>query len=165
MGCIHLCFLLVLFVVSVNSISINKADVHPPPGVPNLNITGFSWAENLFFDGQGNLFVSDLNTGILWKVFYNDTSSTYEKAPFSQFDKVAGLTLVKTDHDVTIFAATTLNSNATLVALNPNATTGTPVIVAELANMGNGLSVWAPHGEATFFVALSYDYIANQSVG
>jgi hypothetical protein len=32
--------------------------------LPMLNISGFSWAENLAFDGHGNLFVSDATTGM-----------------------------------------------------------------------------------------------------
>lgn len=35
--------------------------------LPLLNFEGFSWAENLAFDGLGNLFVTDAVRGELWR--------------------------------------------------------------------------------------------------
>jgi len=45
---------------------------------PLLNISGFSWAENLIFDGAGSLFVSDFTTGILHKIYFDDSSDSYQ---------------------------------------------------------------------------------------
>jgi hypothetical protein len=36
--------------------------------LPNLVISGFSWAENLVFDGYGSLFVCDSVRGEIWKI-------------------------------------------------------------------------------------------------
>lgn len=38
--------------------------------LPSLNFEGFSWAENLAFDGLGNLFVTDAVRGELWRFFH-----------------------------------------------------------------------------------------------
>ena len=35
--------------------------------LPVLNFEGFSWAENLAFDGLGSLFVTDAVRGELWR--------------------------------------------------------------------------------------------------
>lgn len=36
--------------------------------LPILNFGGFTWAENLCFDGRGNLFVSESSRGELWRI-------------------------------------------------------------------------------------------------
>lgn len=37
--------------------------------LPLLEVSGFSWAENLAFDGRGSLFVSDVATGELSRIY------------------------------------------------------------------------------------------------
>lgn len=34
-----------------------------------LNVDGFTWAENLAFDGLGSLFVSEAVRGELWRIY------------------------------------------------------------------------------------------------
>lgn len=36
--------------------------------LPNLVVSGFTWAENLAFDGYGNLFVTENHRGELWRI-------------------------------------------------------------------------------------------------
>lgn len=55
-----------------------------------LNVDGFTWAENLIFDGLGSLFVSEAVGGELWRIVYdpvnnNYTSSIYLNKGFKQF--------------------------------------------------------------------------------
>ena len=45
---------------------------------PLLSIDGFSWAENLVFDGKGNLFVSEAVRGEIWRIFLSE-SGNYSK--------------------------------------------------------------------------------------
>jgi sugar lactone lactonase YvrE len=45
--------------------------------LPTLNIGGFSWAENLAFDGLGGLFVSESVRGELWRIAYNPANQNY----------------------------------------------------------------------------------------
>ena len=52
--------------------------VYAADSSPYIVFEGFSWAENLAFDGRGGLFVSDAIKGELWKIMYNDTSSQYD---------------------------------------------------------------------------------------
>ena len=37
--------------------------------LPILEVDGFSWAENLVFDGLGSMFVSDANTGYITRIY------------------------------------------------------------------------------------------------
>lgn len=45
--------------------------------LPMLNIDGFSWAENLAFDGIGGLFVSEAVRGQLWRISYDSAANNY----------------------------------------------------------------------------------------
>ena len=52
--------LLILFVI----LAVGQA----VPSLPSLEVRGFSWAENLVFDGMGNMFVSDATTGDISRI-------------------------------------------------------------------------------------------------
>jgi len=173
-----LCFLLIAATaVVVESSGVPKLDA--PPSPPLLNISGFAWAENLFFDGAGNLFVSDFQTGTLWRIFYDFETGDYVVGPFSSSNSFAGLAEWPWDSSSsatgvplgfpvpTLFAAASYNGNATLVALNSSADIGSIAdVVADISDMGNGLALWAPNNDfskLTLFAALSYQFVANQS--
>lgn len=46
--------------------------------LPSLVFEGFSWAENLEFDGIGHLFVSEAVRGELWRIQLNSNQTSYE---------------------------------------------------------------------------------------
>lgn len=51
--------------------------------------TGFAWAENLIFDGNGNLFVSDVTRGEIYRIYYSETNHSYITEAFlsNQMDR------------------------------------------------------------------------------
>ncbi len=60
--------------------------------LPVLDMSGFSWAENLAFDANGNLFVSDATTGKIWRIFLPPNANSYSRTlHLSGFDGCLGL--------------------------------------------------------------------------
>ena len=167
----------VAFLLTAMMISMTRGELVPkleaPPSGPILNISGFAWAENLFFDGMGNLFVSDFLTGTLWRIYLSHY--TYEIEPFGTSSSFAGLAEWSGSNDApsgfpvpTIFAAAGYGTNnATISAFNSSITgEAQATIIAEIPSMGNGLALWAPNNDfsqLTLFSALSYQFVANQS--
>ena len=54
-----LLLLLLLTLLSSATATATTTATATATSLPYLNVDGFSWAENLCFDGNGNLFVSD----------------------------------------------------------------------------------------------------------
>eukprot|EP01031_Cornospumella_fuschlensis_P025433 gene25433-30710_t len=62
--------------------------------LPMLNMDGFSWAENLHFDGLGGLFVSEAVLGQLFRISYDIETNSYVRTThiskgFNQFGGLA----------------------------------------------------------------------------
>ena len=79
--------------------------------LPYLNVDGFSWAENLCFDGNGNLFVSDWRRGEFWRIWLNDDGSAYEKEAVitGDFKHTGGMQVNK--NGTIIYAGVTYNND------------------------------------------------------
>jgi hypothetical protein len=74
--------------------------------LPQLNVDGFGWAENLCFDGRGGLFVSELTRGELHRISLceKDGVATYcDSLHLIGFDNIGGLA-TSPDGDI-IYAA------------------------------------------------------------
>lgn len=56
----------ILLLIALITLSVTLSLIQE--SVPTLVISGFTWAENLAFDGLGNLFVSENIRGELWKI-------------------------------------------------------------------------------------------------
>ena len=66
-------FMLFLFVILFTFGTVTFAN----EALPDLVISGFSWAENLVFDGFGNMFVCDGVRGEIWKINLCENGSKY----------------------------------------------------------------------------------------
>lgn len=79
--------------------------------LPTLVVDGFSWAENLIFDGVGNMFVSEARRGELWKINLCEGETNYCKKLYLSkgFDGFGGLAV--TPDGENIYAAVTFDDN------------------------------------------------------
>ena len=110
--------------------------------LPLLNVGGYAWAENLVFDCQGNMFVSDHFQGTVTRIALNTTTNTYEKHVHAAgFDSVGGLS-VSDDGQILYFSAKTQDGVFGVYRVR---TTGTPhgpfTPLATLEALGNGVAV------------------------
>lgn len=89
--------------------------------LPNLVVSGFSWAENLVFDGFGNLFVCDSVRGEIWKINLCKAGTAY----CSELQLTDGLTSVGgmqiPPDGKTIYAGATLDDNKTHILMSTEA--------------------------------------------
>lgn len=70
---------------------------------PLLEVSGFSWVENLVFDGRGNLWASEATSGQLWRVHLaNDRASWNKSLVIDGLRHVDGL--VVSDDGSTLYA-------------------------------------------------------------
>ena len=49
-------------------------------GAPLLEVSGFSWVENLVFDGHGSLWASEATSGQLWRVHLAEDGASWHKS-------------------------------------------------------------------------------------
>ena len=112
------------------------------PGVVQaepLEVSGFSWVENLAFDGRGNLFVSELNRGEIWRI-RPDGSGGYRTELFLEgFVKVLGLAATPDGGEMYANAKLADGSYA-LIRFDPEVPGGWDLVVP-LPKLGNGLVV------------------------
>ena len=70
---------------------------------PLLEVSGFSWVENIVFDGHGNLWASEATLGQLWRVHLTEDGSAWNKTLVLEgFRHVDGLAV--TDDGTTLYA-------------------------------------------------------------
>jgi sugar lactone lactonase YvrE len=105
--------------------------------VPPLEISGFSWAENLAFDGLGNLYVSDSGAATITRIWLQDNVWQTEL----YFDGVYTVDGLASD-GVNLFANIITNDKvAQVVRLPLGEPFATPEVLAELPYPGNGLEL------------------------
>ncbi|MDP2435335.1 MAG: SMP-30/gluconolactonase/LRE family protein [archaeon] len=133
--------------------------------LPLLNVSGFTWAENLAFDlspGRSQLYVSDAGTGFLWRIFLNGGGSGYEAEVLAKFGQVNGLQMAA--NNTVLYACVKIGSSAGLakgqtavVAVDVSQPAGSGAqswrVVADLPAMGNGLALH----EATQMLYTTYE--------
>jgi len=108
--------------------------------LPLLNLDGFSWAEQLVFDGRGNLFVSEAVRGELWRIWLcTDESNSYCSEIFltDGFNQFGGLTV--SPDGLTLYAGVTLDDNSKALISVPTTGNTTYTIVMPTAHQPNGL--------------------------
>lgn len=125
-------FLLVISVVS----SLTQS------ALPNLVVPGFSWAENLVFDGLGNMFVSDSIRGELWKINLCKNGTDYCNT-FHLNDGFSSFGGLQVSPDgMTVYAGATLTDGTFVVVTTPtnaeNAESYT--IIAKTKKQPNGMA-------------------------
>ena len=83
--------ILALLVAFVLSLALAKAA--GPADLPMLEVGGFSWAENLVFDGNGGLFASEYHRGELIRIQLCEDGASYCQAVhLSGFDNLGAHT-------------------------------------------------------------------------
>ena len=110
--------------------------------LPVLDVRGFAWAENLVFDGQGNLFVSDTTTGILYRIYLSADKLSYRKdehVAAGSFNKINGLAISADGSTVYAVAELTSDKNPYLVSI-PTTITNTFTPLIQTPRLGNGLA-------------------------
>lgn len=113
--------------------------------LPTLNVDGFSWAENLVFDGLGGLFVSDAVKGELSKIELcvdPNGVSTYCSNVYLKdgLRSLGGLSV--TADGKTLYAGASLDDKTAVIISTPtsNNPDGTYEIVAKPTTKPNGLA-------------------------
>mmetsp|Transcript_13522 Transcript_13522/g.38429 ORF Transcript_13522/g.38429 Transcript_13522/m.38429 type:complete len:305 (+) Transcript_13522:42-956(+) len=105
-------------------------------GLPVLNMTGFSWAENAAFDNVGNLFVTDSVQGKVYRIFLNEEGSDYVRALHLTFKKCNGIVFVPGDD--LMYALAVTPDGPTLVSFSSQVPEQYESVAA-LPTLGNGL--------------------------
>lgn len=83
---------------------------HTSASLPTLLMSGFSWAENLAFDGLGSLFVSDVATGIISRIYL--CGDQYCKVTHMSKGIESGGGLVVSSNGLTLYAGVTLSDKS-----------------------------------------------------
>ncbi len=116
--------------------------------LPQLEIDGFAWAENLIFDALGGLFVSEAVRGELWKIALSPSkteylSSIYLNEGIKQFGGLA----VSAD-GLTLYTGVVFDDKS--FGIIKTATSGSEnkyeVVFANLQHLPNGLALDEFHG-------------------
>jgi len=116
--------------------------------LPNLVVSGFTWAENLAFDGLGNLFISENIRGELWRINLCRDGTDYCSVlqlgdGFSSF----GGLQIPPDGSV-VYAGATLDDGTTAVISTPTKPT-TPAsfsVISKTKKQPNGVACdWTSH--------------------
>ncbi len=103
----------------------------PPP----LEMTGYLWAENLDFDGKGNLFVSDSETGEIWRIWWSGSAWTQEV----YFDDARAALGLATDDEYLFANITSLNNEHQVVRMPLGEVDPVAEVLATLPLGANGL--------------------------
>jgi hypothetical protein len=113
--------------------------------LPMLDISGFSWAENLAFDNSGNLFVADAVTGKIWRIYLDPSSNTYKKTLHINAGFKGALGLAVTQNNSQVYCNVKLDpelhsdiGSYAIIAFNPSIA-GSYQFVASLPEGGNGM--------------------------
>ncbi len=115
--------------------------------LPTLNIDGFSWAENLAFDGNGGLFVSESVRGQLYRISLDPINGNYSSnihvaKGFKQFGGLA-----TTDDGNTIYAAAVFDDKTNgIIAVSTKPSIGEQtytVVIHNMAELANGMALVA----------------------
>lgn len=113
--------------------------------LPALNIGGFSWAENLVFDGIGGLFVSESVRGELWRISLNPVTGNYTSLIHvaKGFKKFGGLST--TEDGQIVYAAVVFDDKTNgiiAVSTKPSVTEQSYQIVTHnMAELANGMAL------------------------
>lgn len=101
---------------------------------------GFSWAENLAFDGLGGLFVSDAVRGELWKIVFNETSSLYDGQIFLKEGATQFGGLAITNDGLHIYAGAVLEDKSMALIKASTAVPTAFVVLTSTPHLANGLA-------------------------
>lgn len=112
--------------------------------VPSLNIAGFSWAENLAFDGLGGLFVTESVRGEMWRIALtggNYSAAIHISKGFKQFGGLA-----PAPDGQSIYAAAVFEDGSNGIIRTSTAAAGSgeqsyAVIAKDMANLNNGMAL------------------------
>jgi len=117
-------------------------------GLPLLNIDGFTWAENLVFDGNGNLFVSDTVKGEVYKIELCQNATSYCKSVYLHGGlKGIGGMQVSEDGN-TLYAGVTMDDKSTSIISAPTTTKvgpGAYSVLLKTTHQPNGLAFDSIH--------------------
>ena len=155
------------------AISAQSSPTQPIVSVGQLELVAgnFSWAENLFFDGRGNLFVSDFNRGQIirfsWLRDHHNNASLIRQV-IGRFAGVLGLDVVAagpTDNRLRLYAVARPfrddtdepGDPAIVVASIDNATASQFEVVVNTSIIGNGLA--HSNRTASLYTACEGDFI------
>jgi len=115
-------------------------------GLPMLEVGGFSWAENLAFDGRGGLFASEMHRGEMIRIHLCDGNTYCQAVHVSGFSNIGGLAV--SPDGLTIYAAVTWDDKTSGIiatsTLSPaeDPTSGTYAIVGKTTKKGNGMQLY-----------------------
>jgi len=119
------------FVVTLNAVLADE--------LPFLDFGGFSWAENLVFDGLGGLFVSDAVLGEIWKIELCNATAYCGSVYISEGIKQAGGMSVTKSGD-TLYAGVTMDDDSKAVIMSTAGAGTYDVLVGQLKHQPNGMA-------------------------
>ena len=153
-------FLMVSHVLAFVEPSLRNAQHHPniialgsetsnsyADGAPLLEVSGFSWVENLVFDGNGNLWASEATSGQLWRVHLDTTGpeAVWNKTlVLDGFRHVDGLVVSSDGNTIYAIAQTHNQSRTASGAMVVSVSAVTPTfgkfnVVARTPDLPNGM--------------------------
>jgi hypothetical protein len=135
--------------------------------LPQLVVGGFSWAENLCFDGRGSLFVSEHVRGQLVRIYLSGNGTRYDStvhldAGFKHFGGLAATADGATLYAAVTFADGTAGIIATPTAPAPAGGGGAAAkVLAHTPHQGNGLAL----NEATGTIYITREGWVDKGAG
>jgi hypothetical protein len=125
--------------------------VYAEDPLPNLNVDGFAWAEQLVFDGLGSMFVSDAVLGELYRIqLCNNATSYCSEVYLTDGVKQFG-GLAVTNDGTKLFAGVTMDDDSkAIVTTSTSNANGAYNILAKLDHQPNGLAFDEAHNQLFF---------------
>jgi sugar lactone lactonase YvrE len=131
--------------------------------------TGFSWSENLVFDNRGNLFVSDVTRGEIWKITLDEQRRYHQSLHISNFTRLLGLAV---EQDGSIVYSTGVLDGIHVVIRFTADRPQTYQVIATIPKTGNGVALhfktrklyittegnFLPHAGEVYCVDLNNNY-------
>ena len=131
----------------------------PMPTFGNLTLIadGFNWAENLIFDQFGNLWVTEMKRGELYRITKDAANPhQYKSVVWVQgFARILGLALDRLG--TSLYMVAELTGHTTSIVLIDIFTANNYSVVAFTDTIGNGLVYDVAHD--TLYTACEYDFI------
>lgn len=160
------------------SLKERQTSSNTPTGNLTLIGDGFTWAENLFFDSQGGLFVNDDMQGILYKFTRASwTSPVIKQVWIKGFKRALGISPVYGHQPHQMYAVVNFeqsnctsadgkssnNNGAAIIAFDINTPNSYTIAVCTLV-LGNGLAVNQMNTKGTIFAANEGSFIPNKGI-
>ena len=131
----------IAFIFSILLFCFSAASAGLSSDLPDLIVSGFTWAENLCFDGLGNLFVTDAVRGELTRIYLcNDGTEYCKDIHLDQGLRDLGGIQITPDGSTIYIGATLSNGSHAILSTSSAYNGGSFEILSLTKNKANGMA-------------------------